>query len=85
MLAWLLGNFESRGDSFRKRMVLVLLAVQAVPKVQAIPEIVWLLLEQPSPLWHWGIVFVTLVVLTLGPLAFIYLIRDRSPQPLHSH
>ena len=85
VLAWLLGNFESRGDSFRKRMVLVLLAVQAVPKVQAIPEIVWLLLEQPSPLWHWGIVFVTLVVLTLGPLAFIYLIRDRSPQPLRSH
>ena len=32
-----------------------------------------------------GIVFVTLVVLTLGPLAFIYLIRDRSPQPLRSH
>ena len=85
VLAWLLGNFESRGDSFRKRMVLVLLAVQAVPKVQAIPEIVWLLLEQPSPLWHWGIVFVTLVVLTFGPLAFIYLIRDRSPQPLRSH
>ena len=79
VLAWLLGNFESRGDSFRKRVVLMLLAVQAVPPV------VWPLLERPYLLWLWGIAFVTLVALNLGPLVLIYLVRDRSPQPLRSH
>ena len=79
VLAWLLGNFESRGDSFRKRLVLMLLAAQAVQVVQTG---VWFLLVRPL---QGGVTFVMLVALILGSLALIYLFRDRSPQPLRSH
>ena len=79
VLAWLLGNFESRGDSFRKRVVLMLLAALAVQVVQTG---VWFLLVRPL---QGGVTFVMLVALILGSLALIYLFRDRSPQPLRSH
>lgn len=80
VLAWLLGNFESRGVSFRNRAVLGLL-------VASVAYLLWTLAELviegvPGLLGLLGVVgvFLSAGLLTLLlPLALIYLVRVRNP------
>ena len=80
VLAWLLGNFGSRGNAFRKRTVMALLAVNAVLLVW---RAVGILVDEMEG-------FVGLLILVGGlltvvvfsfilPLFLIYLVRVRQP------
>ena len=83
LLAWLLGNFESRSDAFRKRVVGALLAIYVVSNLGDVVEIVVSTFGRDE-----GILgtlasvalelFLSLVFLIL-PLALIYLVRVRAP------
>ena len=75
VLAWLLGNFERRDAVFRKRAVLWLAVVLVVIRVVG-----GLFSYEPSdPLVYRGLLVVGLVLTTLLPLAFAYLVRVRRP------
>lgn len=84
-LAWLLGNFESRSDAFRKRAVGALLAVYAVPHLWRAVETVISVIGQDDGMLRTLasvslVLLFTLVVVVL-PLALIYLVRVRGSGP----
>ena len=81
--AWLLGNFESRDAIFRKRVVLLLLAVYLVPEIQGVVELVTHALGTDD--WSFAALALALIGLLLAlvgalPLALVYLIRVRQPE-----
>ena len=86
LLAWLLGNFESRSDAFRKRVVGVLLAVYVVLSASAQIELVVSLFGVDTSLLEAlasrvvGLLLPSVFIIL--PLALIYLVgRVRPPVP----
>ena len=85
LLAWLLGNFESRSDAFRKRVVGVLLAVYVVFSASGQVELVVSLFSRDTSLLEAlasdlaGLLLPSTFVIL--PLALIYLARVRQPAP----
>ena len=84
LLAWLLGNFGSRGAAFRKRAVTGLLALYIVSELWELVEWVTLVSD-----WSEGLFTVAaltsigwfpmrFLVFTVLPLALIYLVRVRD-------
>ncbi|MDE2838782.1 MAG: hypothetical protein OXL97_14945 [Chloroflexota bacterium] len=82
-LAWLLGNYESRSDAFRRRAVGVLLAVYAVPHLWRAVETVISVIGQDDgmigTLALASLVLLLTPVVVILPFALIYLVRVRKP------
>ena len=73
LLAWLLGNFGSRGIVFRRQVAGWLLAAYTV-------SVVWGL-HGVTALFEDRLAFAQLLVNLIVPLALIYLVRVRRPAP----
>ena len=87
LLAWLLGNFDSRSAVFRKRAVAGLLTLFIVSELWKLVELVTVVSDWSEGLFTVaalttiGLSLMRLLIFVFLPLALIYLVRVRRPAP----